>query len=86
MRLARYLIWLVMIVVGLALVLDVAYFVHGSLEMFPTEEQQEKVRWVAGVLAALLACVEIGLWWLLRQLGAGEGRLQRKGATTSDSW
>ena len=70
-RLAALLVGLAMVVVGLLLLLDVAYFVRGSLEWFPTDEQQDKIRRVTGAIAALLAGIEIGLWWLLRYLRRG---------------
>lgn len=59
-----------MVVVAGLLVLDAAYFVHGSLEMFPTEEQQSKVRLVTGCTGAVLILLEAGLsvvfLWLRR--------------------
>jgi len=59
-----------MIVVAGLLVLDAAYFVNGSLEMFPTEEQQSKVRVVTAWLGAVLILLEAGLivlfLWLRR--------------------
>jgi hypothetical protein len=59
---------MVMLGVGLLLLLDVVYFVRGSLEEFPTAEQQEKIRTVTGVIGASLLVVEIALWRLLRYL------------------
>ena len=64
----RYTIWILMAAVGVLLALAVAYFFRGSLEAFPTAEQEDKVRTVAGFLAAMLALAELGLWWLLRRL------------------
>jgi hypothetical protein len=68
-RLARYGVVLAMLVVGLLLCLDVAYFFHGSLEEFPTEEQMDKIRRVTAVLAGVLIAAELALWWVLRSLG-----------------
>jgi hypothetical protein len=62
-------IWLALIAVGLVLVLDVLYFVRGSLELYPTAEQQDKVRSVTGVMGTLLALVALGLGLLLRHMG-----------------
>jgi hypothetical protein len=73
-RLARYGVLLAMIAVGLLLCLDVAYFVHGSLEEFPTEEQEDKVRRVSAVIAAILVVAEVGLWSVLRHLSAAQSR------------
>lgn len=59
-----------MVVVAGLLVLDAAYFVNGSLEMFPTEEQQSKVRLVTACIGAVLILLEAGLavsfLWLRR--------------------
>lgn len=55
-----------MTAVGLALLLAGLYLVHGSFEMFPTEEQQGKVRIAMSVLAVCLVAVEALLWGLLR--------------------
>ena len=61
-QLARFALVVAMIVVGLMLCLDVVYFVRGSLEEFPTDEQQEKVRVVTAMLAVLLVAAEAVLW------------------------
>ena len=64
-----------MIVVAGLLVLDVAYFVNGSLEMFPTEEQQSKIRGVTTCLGVVLILLEAGLFVLfvwLRRVAARE--------------
>lgn len=66
MTLLRYALWAMMVAVGVLFALTVAYLVRGSLEMFPTAEQQENVRIVAGFAALLLAAVEVGLWRVLR--------------------
>ena len=66
MRLA---IRLTMVAVGVLLVLDLLYFVNGSLEMFPTDEQQDKIRTLTGVVAVLLLAAEAALWALLRRSG-----------------
>lgn len=63
----RHVIRLMMLAVGLLLAIDVLYLVNGSLEMFPTAEQQNKIRTVTGVIAVLLLCAEAGLWALLRR-------------------
>jgi hypothetical protein len=68
MKTARYAVVLMMIVVGLVLALDVAYFVHGSLEEFPTAEDHEKVRVATGFIAAVLIAAKAMLWFVLRRL------------------
>ena len=57
-----------MAVVGVVLGLTVLYFVRGSLEMFPTDEDHAKVRLVMGVISAILIAIELALWFLLRHV------------------
>ena len=76
-RLARFVVLLAVIVVGLLLCLDVAYFVRGSLEWYPTDEQTETVRVVTAVLAAVLIASELVLWLVLRYLRSGTTRRDR---------
>ena len=61
-----------MIIGGLLLGLTVAYLIRGSLEEFPTAEQQEKVRVVTTVLAAALLAVEGALLLAWRRVGRAE--------------
>lgn len=51
---------------GLAALL--VWFVQGSAEAFPTGEQDEKVRLVAGLAAVLLLGVEVALVLVFRRL------------------
>ena len=51
---------------GVLLALAVAYRVRGSLEWFPTAEQEAKARQVTTLLVAGFAAAEVGLWQLLR--------------------
>ena len=67
-RIARYGVLLAMLLIGLLLCLDVAAFVHGSFEQFPTDEQAGKARLVTGALAALLVVAEASLWSVLGYL------------------
>ena len=69
LRLARFAILAAMLVSGLLLAVAVAYFVHGSLEEFPTAEQQGKIRVVMAVMAAGLLAIEGGLLLVLRWIG-----------------
>jgi hypothetical protein len=57
-----------MIAVALLLSLDLAYLARGSLELFPTEAQIEKVRVVTAAIAVVLVSLELGLWWVLRRI------------------
>src|SRR5688500_15054771 len=67
-RLLRITILLSMVVVGILLCLDLAYLMRGSLEQFPTAEQEDKVRWVTAAIAMLLLAVEVVLWLAYRRL------------------
>ena len=46
-------------VVGILLVIFIALFIHGSLEMTPTPEQEEKARLSYGVIMFALGFAEI---------------------------
>ena len=76
-RIASHAILLAMIVVEMLLGLDLMWLVRGSLEWFPTEEQESTVRHVSALIAALLLVVELVLWSLLSrvQRSADEPRI-----------
>jgi len=67
-RPARVAVRSVMLVLGLLLIVFIAYAINGSLEEFPTEEDHAKVRTVAGVLATTIILAEVALWLVLRRL------------------
>ena len=67
-RFIRRAIVLAMAVVALLLAVDIAYLVSGSLEQFPTAEQEDKVRIVSSAIAVLLIVIEIALWVAHRSL------------------
>jgi uncharacterized membrane protein len=71
-----------MIVVGVALLAAVLYFVHGSFEMYPTDEQHGKVRLVMSLVIGCLVVAEVLLWGLLRYI---RGREQPNSAMDSDT-
>ena len=77
---AAYAVVLAMIVIGLVLALDIAYYVHGSLEEFPGPEDHEKVRAVAGFIAVVLVAAEGILGFVLRRLGKARHRARPPGA------
>ena len=68
-RLARVAVQVTMLLLGLMLIVFTAYGINGSLDEFPTDEQDDTVRTVSGVLVALLIVAEAALWLLLRRLG-----------------
>ena len=68
--LTRFVLWIALTVVGCTLLVVLAYFATGSLEQFPTDEQQNNVRVVTGVLAIILVGIGVGLWALLRRTGS----------------
>ncbi len=53
-------------IVGILLIIFIGLFVHGSLEMTPTEEQTEKARIGYGVVIFALGFAEI---YLLKLIG-----------------
>lgn len=40
-------------------VIPVAYFFHGSLEVYPNDEQNSKVRIIMGVIVLILVIIEL---------------------------
>lgn len=57
-----------------ALLLDLAYAFNGSLEMFPTAEQQGKIRTLAVLAGIALALAEVMILFLLGRLCARSRR------------
>ncbi|WP_306169408.1 hypothetical protein [Halomonas sp. MMSF_3323] len=62
----RTLLWCVAVLLLVLMLLSGAGFLQGSLELFPTEEQQRQVRWGYGVafvgFAVLELLVAVWLW------------------------
>ena len=52
---------------SLLLVISLRYLSIGSLETFPTDEQQEKARLVAGLLVLIFLIIEIALIIIIRK-------------------
>jgi uncharacterized membrane protein len=71
-----------MLVVGVALLVAILYVIHGSFEIYPTDEQQDKVRVVMSVVIGSLLLIEALLWGLLRYV---RGREQPDNAIDSDT-
>ena len=69
LRLARIAVLAAMIFGGVLLALVVSYALHGSLEEFPTAEQQDEVRTVAAGIAGALLVLEGALLLALRRIG-----------------
>lgn len=66
-----------MVIVALLLCLDIAYLASGSLEQFPTAEQEDKVRQVTTVIAIALLAAEAVLWLAYRSLAREAGSPSR---------
>ena len=49
---------------ALLLVVDIAYMIHGSLDMFPTEENQAGVREMTTVFGVVFASLTVLFLWL----------------------
>ena len=56
-----------MVFVGLVLLGAVAYLIHGSFELQPTDEQNGKVRLVMGLVIAAAVGAELLLWAYVRR-------------------
>jgi len=67
-RAATYVVLAAMLAVGMAFLLATLYMVNGSLELYPTEEQEDKVRLVAAIAVASFAFAEVLLWLLFKHL------------------
>ena len=67
-KITTVLLALLALAVGLLLLLDLAYLFHGSLEMFPGSEQEDKVTLVTAVVALSLGLVEAILFFLIWRL------------------
>lgn len=66
------------LIVGMVLgaiigILAGAYFVHGSLETYPTEEAHSKVRLITGSTVVLVCVLELVLWSVVRRLRRSSG-------------
>ena len=46
------------IIVAAFMILDITYYFNGSVELYPTEEQEEKVRLVTGLMFFVLFIIE----------------------------
>lgn len=74
-KLVMYVVWAGLALVAVLLILDLIYFVHGSFEMFPTEERQSGIRLTTGILAVMFTLVEVCFVLMLRFM-------RRKAATS----
>lgn len=60
---------IIVIVVGLLLcVMFSLYFINGSLEIEPTEEQNSKVRLIMGFLATLTFFISLSFFYILKKI------------------
>lgn len=60
---------IVITIVSITAVLALLWFVNGSFEMFPTEEQHAKVRTVAMLIFVICMIIDCGLIVLKKVLG-----------------
>ena len=64
-RALRLMLMLAAVALAVPLLLFAAWFLGGSLEAFPTAEQQDKARLAAGTGLVVLALVEV---WIVARL------------------
>jgi len=48
----------VIIVIAILMIIDISFYLSGSSELYPTEEQEEKVKMVTGILFSILFVIE----------------------------
>ncbi len=60
----KWIILATIIIVAALMVLDISFFLNGSLEFYPTEEQEEKIKWVTSFTFFVLSVVEACLVFL----------------------
>jgi len=53
--------------IGCLIILDLFYFMNGSLEVYPSEEQNEKINLVTILLLGILMIIEIALIFALQK-------------------
>ncbi len=63
----KIIINIALFIVSVLAILALCYFVNGSLEMYPTEEQQEKIRIVSMAIFVFCIFVDCGLVMLRRR-------------------
>lgn len=76
-RAATYVVIVAMFAIGVAFLLAVLYMISGSLEFYPTEEQEEKVRLVTTISMVSLAFTEVLLWRLFKLLKNKDNKTSR---------
>ena len=67
----KYLKWAVLvgiIMVSALIILNISYFLNGSLELYPAEEQERKVKLVTGIILFALFIIEAILVILYRKV------------------
>lgn len=67
-RLVKFFVAVVMIMVAGIGVLAGLYFAQGSLELYPTAEQQSKIRYLTGGTFIFSCVLEYVLWKVFRRL------------------
>ncbi len=64
-RAFRFVLWVLAGVLGVPVGLSMIWFIHGSLEMFPTDEQQTAARIAASVSFLFFATIETAVLTIL---------------------
>lgn len=50
------------------MIIDISFYLSGSSELYPTEEQEEKVKMVTGILFSILFIIEAAFVVLYRKV------------------
>lgn len=70
----RLILNVLIVIFFLGFLLGLLYFLHGSLEMFPTEEQQDKAKLAAVLIMAVMGILSITIAVVRAKIGEGMGR------------
>lgn len=58
MNFSMYVVLLAIIIIAALMIIDVTYFLSGSFELYPTEEQERNVKLVTGMIFFVLFIIE----------------------------
>ena len=66
--LSKWIITITMILILFFIIAFALYFFHGSLEMFPTEEQQDKIHSKTNLIIVALIIMEAVLFFVYKKI------------------
>jgi magnesium-transporting ATPase (P-type) len=66
--LSKWIITITMILIFIFIIAFALYFFHGSLEMYPTEEQQDKIHSITSLIIVALIIIEAVLFFAYKRV------------------